>query len=219
MLTPRYYSYYAAFLAPGVALVIAAAAHTEPHRRPPRVGAVVAGLTTMAMATSTAVGLADYGSAMIPPFPGRALAAGVRSVRCVVTDSQMALIELNVLSRDLSRNCPDWVDVVGRTYGVDALPSVSRRRNAKWQRDLRRYLFAGDAVLMIYPLVGVDAATLHLLARKPVLAAAGGYTVYATARSAAPPAQRRPPGLRTVKPKRGGGPAARARRSASSDRD
>jgi hypothetical protein len=98
-----------------------------------------------------------------------------------MSDSPMALIELDVLSRDLANNCPNWVDVTGRTYDSDALPSgrqEGRAHNTKWQRDLRAYLLGGNATIIIRRQTGLDAATRRLIHNLPVLEKAHGYRVY-----------------------------------------
>ena len=90
----------------------------------------------------------------------------------------MALIELNALSRGLADGCPNWVDVTGRTYDVDAASNPSRPANAKWQRDIDRYLQSGDAFLVIRGLTGLSPATSHLLNQHVVLAKSHGVTIY-----------------------------------------
>lgn len=55
------------------------------------------------------------------PFPTAALSAPAVRHRCVMSDSPMALIELNVWSRD--HGLQNWVDESGRTYDSDASPA------------------------------------------------------------------------------------------------
>jgi hypothetical protein len=56
-------------------------------------------------------------------------------------------------------------------------------QNAKWQRDLRRYLLSGQAVIVVRRAgSGVSPATMTILRRGAVLATEGGHAVYRTAR-------------------------------------
>ena len=117
------------------------------------------------------------------PYPASRLTPVADRVRCLITDSPVALIQLNALSRNLANGCPHWVDVTGRTYGVDAPPSdrfLSRSTTPRWQRDLRRYLLSGDAVIVVRPGTGYSRATRRAIARHRVLGTADGYIIYAT---------------------------------------
>jgi hypothetical protein len=121
------------------------------------------------------------------PFPVGRLAEAVVRVRCVTADAPIALIALNDLSRTLADRCADWVDVSGRTYGVDKSPPVHghlvpRYRNQKWQRDLRRYLGSGQAVILIRPATGENRATVRAVERGGLLARQDGFAVYWTHR-------------------------------------
>ncbi len=116
-------------------------------------------------------------------FPGRTLARSVTGLHCVMADSNMALINLDVLTRDLDNGCKNWVDVSGRTYGVDVLrrPNgrfYSRVRNPVWQRDLTQYLLSGDAVIVVRADTGISAATLKQLRRGGRIACADKHCVY-----------------------------------------
>lgn len=184
---PTYFGYYRGYAAGATALVIAAAAERAPERDRARRRV----LTAIATAGATAVVATAGAVTVIPlfarsndwvlPFPGPPLAARVVHVRCVMADSPMALIELDALSRDLAHGCPDWVDVSGRTYGVDAPPHgepLVRSHNRKWQADLRRYLLSGNAAVIIRTATGFSAATQDTIEDLPVLARDHGITVY-----------------------------------------
>jgi hypothetical protein len=119
----------------------------------------------------------------VAPFPGGPLAAGVRRSRCVMTDSPMALIELDALSRDFAHGCRNWVDVTGRTYDVDASTGsrpTPRVDNTRWQRDLQRYLLSGDAVILTRSGTGAAVSTKDAISGHPVLRTSDGYTIYRT---------------------------------------
>jgi alpha-1,2-mannosyltransferase len=179
---PTYFSYYSGYLAAAVALVVAAGAHgIRSNSRSGRLAPIVAVICVFLATAATATALLTRPIKVVAPFPGAPLAQATAHVRCVVADSPMALIELNVLSRDLAAGCPNWVDVSGRTYDVDAPPNakpLSRPANAKWQADLRRYLLSGNAMIIIRPATGYSAATRRLFARLPVMVRVGQYSVY-----------------------------------------
>lgn len=178
---PSYFSYYAAYPSAAFALVLAAGAngHSSPGRK--SLARLAAAAVVAAAAASNALGVATGHTVVSHYFPGAQLASAVKGVRCVVADAPMALIELNSLSRDLARGCPNWVDVTGRTYDADAGHGTTytpRPRNRKWQADLRPYLLSGNAVILIRPATGLSAATRRAVTSHPVLARSHGYTVY-----------------------------------------
>jgi alpha-1,2-mannosyltransferase len=186
---PSYFLAYSEFLAATLSLVLAAAAHGARRSRLVDLAALSAAAVTVATAAAlTAFAVVVRPVRLIQPFPGAALARGVAHVRCVMSDSPMALIELDVLSRDLAEHCPNWVDVTGRTYDRDAPPPghfIGRAHNAKWQSDLRDYLLDGDATIIIRRSTGLDAATRRLIRHLPLLESAHGVRVYRV-----PPADR-----------------------------
>jgi alpha-1,2-mannosyltransferase len=181
LIAPSYFGFYADFLAGATSLVVAAAAHGV--HRPRSIDRIAAGGAAASVAlAATLTGVAVLARPIsIRPFPHAALAEGVENVRCVMTDSPMTLIELDVLSHDLADNCPNWVDVSGRTYDVDAPPPghfAARSVNTRWQTDVRRYLLSGQAVIITRRLTGLSPATKRAIDRLPVLEAAGGVRVY-----------------------------------------
>ncbi|MGI8678701.1 MAG: hypothetical protein ACR2LX_08470 [Jatrophihabitans sp.] len=181
MAAPTYFTYYSAFVAPSAALLVALVASEHGSRLWPVRGGYLAGGVVAATAAVTAVVLVRGPVGLSDSFPAAQLRPAVANVRCVMTDSPTALIELDVLSRDLSHGCPNYVDVSGRTYDADASPPgrpyLSRPRNPKWQADLLRYLRSGQAAIVFRPLTGLSAKTRRTINRWPVLARAGGITV------------------------------------------
>lgn len=98
-----------------------------------------------------------------------------------MSDTPMALIELNALSRRLAAGCRNWIDVTGRTYGPDRpvgeIPA--RLRNVRWQRDLTAYLRSGQAVIIARRTgTGVSGRTQQQISRDGVLVRADGQVVY-----------------------------------------
>ncbi len=182
---PTYFSYYSGYPAATLSLLLAAAAHSI--RRAGRIrwwtaaGAAASSAVVIVAAAVTACALFRRPDNLITPFPGPTLASRVAHLRCVIADSPMALIELDALSRDLANGCPDWVDVSGRTYGVDAPPhdeSILRSHNEKWQADLRSYLLSGNATIIIRPDTGFSVATRRMIDRLPVLTRDDGVTIF-----------------------------------------
>lgn len=186
--SPSWFAFYDDSMAPGLALLIAAAAWPRaaprPGRRIPRVigiGALV-GVTAFAVVIDI-----DRLEPTVRPYPAAALAASVAQVRCVMSDSPMALIELDVLSRDFSDRCRNWVNVTGRIYGTDETTTEingrpePRRDNVKWQQGLTAYLLSGGAFTILRPSdTGIGPALRSLLVREHVLSHAHGYETFAT---------------------------------------
>ncbi|MGH3630860.1 MAG: hypothetical protein ACRDRL_25885, partial [Sciscionella sp.] len=194
MAAPSWFSFYADYLAPAAALSIAAgltgwtrSTSATAHRPGPvrRLRPIVWGLVAAIASASCAI-LVTGPHHSVNPFPSARLSSAARHTRCVMSDSPMGLILLDALSRDLSEGCQNWVDVTGRTYGVDTgdrpgRTSLTRVANPKWQHDLLAYLRSGDAVLLIRVAgTGVTHQTLAALQRGGVLAAADGYVIYRT---------------------------------------
>jgi hypothetical protein len=66
---------------------------------------------------------------------------------------------------------------------------MTRARNPKWQRDLRRYLTSGQAVILHRAPTGISPATRRFVTSGGVLASAHGVRLYRT-----------PPSLRHATP-------------------
>jgi alpha-1,2-mannosyltransferase len=188
IVAPAYFPFYNDFFAAPLAIVVAATCHViaarvpSSVRRRARPGAVMAlAAVVVAGAAACAIYLPEQS---VLPFP-RQLARAVTASHCVISDSPIVLIELNVLTRDLRNSCPNWVDVSGRSYGHDAKyrhgQLVSRARNREWQRDLTRYLYSGDRLILYRPdATGIGRKLRHKLATTPILANHAGLIVYCT---------------------------------------
>ncbi len=189
---PSWFGFYADFLTPALALTIAAAVSalgawastvSRPGRRT-RI-AVAVWLPVVAVGAVTAVVFAGGHNHAVQPFSGQVLAHDVSRVRCVESDSPMALIELDALSRDFSHHCHVWVDVTGQTYAPQLVARnaegarLPRRANGRWQSDLRAYLTSGNAIVIIRAAgTGLSPATAAAIERGGVLAADDGVVVY-----------------------------------------
>ncbi|GAB2484394.1 glycosyltransferase 87 family protein [Jatrophihabitans fulvus] len=173
LLSPSWFVPYCAFAAVPLALVVAVAAHVP----------AAAGRRTVPVLVSVSALVTVLAAALPLPRGGvvrdaAELQRAVAPYRCVMSDTPVVLIRLNVLSRDFAHNCANWVDVTGRTYGRDR-GTGPRRSNLRWQHDLRRYLASGDVVVLGRVAgSGISRTTLGELRRGGTVASAGGHTVY-----------------------------------------
>jgi hypothetical protein len=178
---PSFFAFYLDYVAAALAIVVAAAAHTARQRLRDRVRTGSVAAFVAAAACITVSGLLVHPVGFIERFPADELADTLPHVRCVMTISPMALIELDALSRDLRNGCPVWVDTTGRTYGVDALSGphyVRRRYNRKWQADVRRYLTSGGAFVLIGDDGSLDARTLAAIRANRLIVQEGSVSLY-----------------------------------------
>jgi hypothetical protein len=177
LLSPSYFSHYAAFLAPALAVVVGIGVERLVRivRHPPlQVTVVTLALLGFALLNRHA-DLART-SEPIPADDLRPAAAQVAG--CITSDDPLTLAELNVLSRDFRRGCEVWVDVTGHTYDRDKLMlapgrAVPRPLNPKWQRDVKAYLLSGDALIIHRNGTGLADATVRALTGGGELARSG----------------------------------------------
>ena len=117
-------------------------------------------------------------------FPGAALGHAAASSRCVTADSPGALIQMDLLGRDLERGCPVWVDVTGLTYDTAAVrrpngAPVPRALNGPWQQALLGYLLSGNATILVRRASdGLAPSTASTIEHLPVLARQSGHTLF-----------------------------------------
>ena len=178
--TPSWFLHYAALSAAPVALVLGAAAGWLGGRLP-RPAAIVA--------VAAAVGLiAAYGNLVLAlpfgrSFPTAQLRPAVAASKtCVTTDDPISLIELDVLRRNISRNCPLVVDLGGYNYALQIGDSRfrSRAKSPRWQTVALDYLASGDTAVVGIRFrsgYGYSRTTASAVKSWPVLARAGGVTV------------------------------------------
>jgi alpha-1,2-mannosyltransferase len=116
-------------------------------------------------------------------FPGARLHQAAASSRCVTADAPAALIQMDLLSRNLERHCRVWIDVTGLTYDTAAVQGrngdpLPRRLNRRWQQALTDYLFSGDATILILgDGDGLAPDTARTIDHLPVLLRVSGYTL------------------------------------------
>jgi hypothetical protein len=152
---PSYFSSYACYAAPALAL-LAGTASSEVRDMVRRWSPGWATLAAPVLGLCALLALTDHVLAQSEGrrFPVAATAAALRGVPCVAADSAAALIAGDVLTRDLRDRCALVVDVTGLTYNQDAgdLPGgptpLARLRDAEWQRTVARYFDSSGAVLL-----------------------------------------------------------------------
>ncbi|MGI8457406.1 MAG: glycosyltransferase 87 family protein [Propionibacteriaceae bacterium] len=161
LVAPSWFPHYAALTAPALALLVGssvgaisrwfAAAVTgrgSPRRRAwaRAVPSAIAVLVVLAVA----VPLLDFRFGQ--PFPSATFGAAVaRTPGCVTSDSVVALLQMDVLGRNISRGCPTVVDLGGYSYapaenGPVVLP---RRLDPVWQAEAVTYLRSGRATVVV----------------------------------------------------------------------
>jgi alpha-1,2-mannosyltransferase len=188
---PSWYFSYLDFLTPAAALCLATAfAAMGAARHGPGTLVVrscaIAGAVVVVLALVIPGTRLWYGEGRArASLPSSQLRAAVADVRCIMSDSPMALIGLNVLSRTLANGCPNWVDVTGRTYAPDMVVvdeagrRVPRLDNPRWQHAIGEYLLSGDAVIVIRAKeVGISPSTWDTIVVGGPLATDGTHTVY-----------------------------------------
>ena len=144
---PSAYAQYAAFPAPALVLVLAAACSLLP-----RPGRVVAG-TALGAGAGALLVAAVLTAPRFVPIPTAEVAARLPDDGCVRADSPGMLAVLDVLSRDLERGCELPVDLSGYTYDRGAHDAageaVPRRLNLAWQDEALRYLTSGTSAVLV----------------------------------------------------------------------
>jgi alpha-1,2-mannosyltransferase len=190
---PSFFAHYAGYAAAPLLVLVgagsAALATVVPRGARGRPRELTRGQGVVAGLALGVVPVAVFGSVVAglqrgTPFPGPQLHDAAASSRCVTADSPVALVQMDLLTRDLERGCRVWIDVTGLTYdtaGVgkpDGEP-VSRRRNHLWQRALMGYLLSGNATVVVRS--GGDGFapdSARTLDQLPILARGKGYALW-----------------------------------------
>ena len=188
---PSWFFSYADYLTPAAALCGATGTaavgmgRRETRRLSARACAVAGGIVVVLALVIPATRLWYGGDKARASLPSEELRSAVTNVRCVMSDSPMALIGLNALDRNLANGCPNWIDVTGRTYASDMTVRgqdgrrVPRTDNPRGQRALRDYLLSGDAVIIMRAKdVGISAATWEAIRGGGILATDGAHVIY-----------------------------------------
>ena len=125
------------------------------------------------------------------PLPGATLGRAATGAGCVTADDPAALVEMNVLGRDLASGCRFVADIGGYSYEVArrAGRATPRRDDPAWQQTYLDYLRTGNLSLPFrYGRSGsLSASTTSAIRRWPTVARAGAYPLRQTS---APPVTR-----------------------------
>lgn len=154
MTTPYWFFHYTAFIAAPAALLVGGALAVVLQWLRERGGhraVIVAGAagTVALLAVSYPLTETKLGGL---PFPGKSLEAAVAGhPGCITTDWPTALIQMNVLSRNIERGCRFEVDLGGwsNDLGPRALRRTPRSQNEVWQQFALDYFRSGDVALVI----------------------------------------------------------------------
>lgn len=183
MTTPMWFLHYAGMSAAPIALALGGALSAIldwARRGPPWLPGVL---------TSAAVGFVvvlaipmtrvDLGGR---PFPAQELAEPLRDrPGCVTHDYPMALIQMDLLQRDIDRGCRFVVDLGGYSYydTKSEYAQARRARNVDWQRFALEYYRSGDAAIAVRFRAnsGFSRQTARTIERWPVIVEVGEYVV------------------------------------------
>ncbi|WP_425956757.1 hypothetical protein [Xylanimonas sp. McL0601] len=171
VLSPSYFTHYAALAAPSLVLVVASAVASAP--RLSRASIAVAACAGLACATVSAL------SPSAVPFPAQTVRALLPTAGCVRSDSPGALVLLDLLSRELKSGCTVLVDLSGISYdrrGRSATGPVSRRSNRLYQEEAVDYLASGSSAVLVRGLGdGFSGGTVQKILAGRQLERVGGY--------------------------------------------
>jgi hypothetical protein len=182
--SPVFFAHYAEFLTVPLSLVLGAgaagwlrtrAAAAAPRRLRPVVPVAIGAVLLL-------MGIGTASQSFGDRYPGDKLAAFLPAQGCVRADDPGALIQLDVLTRDLRRGCEIPVDFTGLTYYRPVRRAdgtiVPRGRDQRWQRRARSYLTSGSATVLIRRTGNsFNKATRQQLAALPVLGRVGRYKI------------------------------------------
>lgn len=194
---PTWFQFYADYVTVSLSLVIAAACvrrgpTVTPRRPSPRpVNRVAEGRRPLSRDASPwlaavitvvlagAIGWTVPEKILVTGVPATRLAEAAKGYRCLMTDSPIALIDMNLLTAQLRRGCPNWVDVTGLIFildheypGIDVIPT--------WNINMMTYLRSGDAMLFFRPpaSLAISYSTARLIEQDGAVAQVGRFTLY-----------------------------------------
>jgi alpha-1,2-mannosyltransferase len=178
MLIPTWFPHYASLIAGPAAVTVGFGAGqlvTRIGARSPRAGLAVAGvLTALVAGYVVPISHLHFGHS----FPGKALGTAVGSASgCVTSDHSTALVEMNVLGRNLDRGCALVVDLGGQSY--EDRPARTRSEDSAWQRYALGYLRTGTIVIIarFSAGTGFSPATAATVKTWPVLHRVDGFAL------------------------------------------
>ncbi|HEU5484976.1 MAG TPA: hypothetical protein VFU98_08730 [Microlunatus sp.] len=183
MTTPMWFLHYAGMSAAPIALVLggalAAILDWSRRRRPwltiPLAGAATGAVLLLAIPMTRV----DLGGRA---FPGQVLAEPLRDrPGCVTHDYPMALIQMDLLQRDIDRGCRFIVDLGGYSYYLSDSPDAgaARAQHRDWQVHALDYYRTGDAAIVVRFRAGFGFSreTARIIRRWPVIVEHGEFVV------------------------------------------
>jgi alpha-1,2-mannosyltransferase len=183
--SPTYYPHYSTYVAPALALLVAASADLVQARlRQVTTTWVPAALTAAVLAAVcllASTGLRGEGR----PAPAAAARAVLSTARCVAADAPATLATADLLTHNLRHDCPVLIDPTGLVYDQDPgdRPAGSswrtRRGDVAWQQLIARWFASSEAVIVQHgnP-AGLSPTTLQDLARGRTATSHQRYEVY-----------------------------------------
>ncbi|HYI52942.1 MAG TPA: hypothetical protein VEX57_03180 [Microlunatus sp.] len=183
MTTPMWFLHYAGMSAAPIALVLGGALGAimdwSGRRRPSSAVPLAVAAAGAVLLLAIPMIRVDLGGRS---FPGQALAVVLRDrPGCLTHDFPMALIQMDLLQRDLDRGCRFVVDLGGYSYYVTESPDAkeSRARNRDWQAFALEYYRSGDAAIAVRFRAGAgfSRATARTIERWPVIVEVGEFVV------------------------------------------
>ena len=196
--SPSYFSFYAGFVLPAFSISLGAAAAVTVDgiaflaRRRVAFRRVARWLPVGVATTIGIAGLAVWGAELageasryytVRPFPAAEVRPFVTDARCVTSDSPIALVSIDVLTRNLERGCAQGVDVSG--LGDDTEPpevpwagEPGELGERQRQHSVLTYLGTGNvAIMMRRHFDGFDEAGWATIESWPELTRIGKMTV------------------------------------------
>jgi hypothetical protein len=174
--TPTWFPHYAGIWAGVLAVTLGAAAsvplRSAGHRRLGR-RLVVAGVGAVLLAgAALQLTQVEFGER----FPSERMAAAVAAVPgCITADDPGALLQMNVLGRNLRRSCPLVLDLGG--YSYDFRPQRTRSRDPRWQRFFLDHMASGTVTIKTryHTGFGLSRASAREFRRWPVVVEHEGF--------------------------------------------
>jgi alpha-1,2-mannosyltransferase len=109
-------------------------------------------------------------------FPSASLRPAAQAGKCVTSNDPTTLILLDVLDRNLSRDCPFVVDVSGAVYHRELWTGKSRFLNQAWQRYALDVFRGGDLMIMNrHAPAGYSHTTLKIIRSWPAVKKDSGW--------------------------------------------
>lgn len=150
LLSPSWFLHYAGLACGPLAVALAAGAAAAAQRLRPLGRYAGTGLGVLLACAMVAQAYSLTGLQLGSGFPAASLRRGVASTSgCVTADDPAALVEMDVLTRNLDRGCSFVADLGGYSYELTRRRgrTTTRRDDKEWQRIYLDYLRTGSVAL------------------------------------------------------------------------